>query len=387
MEAINSISTKKSYSIIALSITNFTLRIFLQGLIPIYPFIIGKMTTKASAVGTFLSLNYVFLLLGTYLTGIVVPKRIKPKTILLISIIPVIIALYFYGIINDILIFYCCGCFLSFFVGIHICSNNIMMGFYSSQTSLGKNFSVLSISSLLATIGGGFIIGPLMMTLGYKIAFLAFSSTLLIFSLLLFPLVQPKIITSSIKSIPFKIDKKLWLLLLFNFLISLLSFGFKLSISIMLKKRGWNISNISIMMALGTSFAIPITLWWGKISRYKNAVILLQLTVLFGFISYLTLLGNGIYLFGLIGFGCISIVAYSIVIPLMKIIFEWFDHNTLPKAQSLLSSSTWFSAIVGFYCSGMLSQYCSEITCISIGLVIAIFSIIPLFIISNIKNS
>lgn len=105
---------KKNYAALALSVTNMILRMFLQGLIPIYPFLIGKMNAGSSAVGIFLSLNYVFIFFGTYLTGIIVPKNINPKSILLGSVLPIVSLFAAYGVIDKLWLFDVCGCFLSF---------------------------------------------------------------------------------------------------------------------------------------------------------------------------------------------------------------------------------------------------------------------------------
>ena len=362
------------------------LRMFLQGLIPIYPFIMGKMNATSSDIGIFLSFSYVFLFLGTYLIGIVVPKYLNPKVVLLGSVLPMVSSLAAYGMIHNIWLFDLCGCALSFFLGLHVCSNNILMGLYSSEASLSKNFSTLSVSSILATVLGGFIVGPMLTWLGFKSAFVVFASVLLLFSLLLIPLSKPGVNLAIQVKKPFKIDTNLWLLLASIFLVSLLLYGFKMSISIMLKRRSWTISEISIMMALGTSLAIPVTIWWGKVSNYFNAKRLLLMLILCGFIAYSSLLGVGFYPLGIIGFACISVVAYSINIPVMSIIYRWYDHQSLPRAQSLTSSAVWFSAIIGFLGNGYAMEHFSETTCISTGLLICLLAFVPLLTIKFGKN-
>ena len=371
-------NNKNQYPVFALSITNMILRAFLQGLIPMYPFLMIRLSNKSSDVGIFLSLSYVMLFLGTYLAGIIVPKYIQPKTMLIITLIPVAFAISGYGISTNLLQFDFCGCFGSFFLGLHVCSNGIMMGYYSSTDSVNKNFSSLAVSSLLATVVGGFIVGPLLSWLGYIYAFYLFTTVLVLCTLFIFPLKQPEYNVIKSEKVAFKIDRNLWLLLIATLLISFLLYGFKMSISIMLKKRNWNIKNISIMMAIGTAMALPITIWWGKISNYNNARKLLFITFFLGLIAYGSLFFAGNFIAGIIGFGCISIVAYTITIPLMSLMFVWYNKTTLPRAQALSSSSVWIAAIIGFAVNGFAIEHLSENTFITIGIVIALVAMVPL---------
>jgi len=375
---------KNQYPVFALSITNMILRAFLQGLIPLYPFLMMKLTNKSSDVGIFLSLSYVMLFLGTYMAGVIVPKYILPKTMLVITLVPVAFAISGYGLSNSLFQFDFCGCFMSFFLGLHVCSNGIMMGYYSTVESVNKNFSSLAVSSLLATVLGGFIVGPLLTWLGYLHAFYLFSTVLILCTLFIFPLRQPEYLTAAVSPVrdtekkAFKIDRNLWLLLIATLLISLLLYGFKMSISIMLKKRGWNIKDISILMAVGTAMALPITIWWGKISNYYNAKKLLFITFCCGLIAYSSLFFAGNYVAGIIGFGCISVVAYTITIPLMSLMFVWYDKKTLPRAQALSSSSVWIAAIIGFGVNGFAMEHLSEYSFITVGIAIALGAMVVL---------
>jgi MFS family permease len=377
----------QKFSITALSVTNMVLRMFLQALIPVYPFLIGEMSKGSNAVGVFLSLSYVFLFVGTYLTGIIVPRYCNSKITLLLSTLPILIALACYGIIHHLVLFDICGCVLSLFVGVHICSNNITMGYYSSGASVSKNFGLLTTGSLLATVTGGLIVGPLLAWLGYRTSFLVFSMSLAIFFILLFPIEKPNINQDIKKKERFEISRNLSKLLIFNFLISILLYGFKLIISVMLKKRGWNVRDISIMMAVGTACALPVTLWWSTISNYKNSRLLLIICTMLGLLAYASLIWIGNYWVGLAGFACISVVAYTIVIPLMSILFKWYDHRLLPRAQALLSSSTWLSAIVGFLFNGYALERFNENSCISVGIGISLLALTQLLFIPLSKLS
>ncbi len=155
----------------------------------------------------------------------------------------------------------------------------------------------------------------------------------------------------------------------------------------MLKKRGWKIADISILMAIGTSIAVPITLWWGRISNYANSKKLLVITFLCGLVAYSSLFFAGNYLAGVIGFACISVVAYTITIPLMSILFVWYDKNDLPHAQSLSSSSVWLAAIIGFAINGFAMEHLSENSFITIGIIISLIALIPLAFIDVSKQN
>jgi predicted MFS family arabinose efflux permease len=366
------------YPTFALSITNMILRAFIQAFIPLYPFIMARFNASSSDVGIFLSLTYGFLFLGTYLAGLIVPVYIKPKTMLIITLICLALALSGYGVSVQLCQFEVCGCLLSFFLGIHICSNSIMMGYYSTATSVSKNFSSLATSSLLATVLGGFIVGPVISWLGALYAFYSFTAVLILCTLFFLPMRQPEYYLAKKEKIKFTIDRNLWLLLLALLLINLLPFGFKMSIAVMLKKRGWDIRDISILMAIGTSLALPIALWWGRLSNYKNTRTLLLITFFCGLMAYASLFLIGSYAAGVVGFTCISVVAYIITIPIMSILFTWYDHKYLPRAQALATAVVWASAIIGFAVNGYALEHLSQSSYVFIGTLIALLAIIPL---------
>ncbi len=354
------------------------LRTFIQAFIPLYPFIMSRFNPSNSDVGIFLSLSYACLFTGTYLAGQIVPHYIKPKAMLIVTLLCVAFSLSGYGISGHLWQFEVCGCLLSFFLGIHICSNGIMMGYYSTSNSVSKNFSSLATSSLLATVVGGLTVGPIINALGDLHAFSLFAVILILCMLFFLPMRQPDYLPQKEK-VQFKIDSNLWLLLLALLLINLLAFGFKFSIGVMLKKQGWNIRDISVLMAIGTSLALPIALWWGRLSNYKNARSLLYITFFCGLMAYASLFLVGSYAADVFGFTCVSVVAYIITIPIMSILFTWYDHKSLPRAQALATSVIWASAIIGFAVNGYALEHLSQSSYIYIGILIALLSLIPLW--------
>jgi len=355
------------------------LRAFIQAFIPLYPFMMGKFGAGSSDVGLFLSLSYAFLFLGTYLAGLIVPVYVKPKAMLIVTLIGIALALSGYGFSGNLWQFEISGYLMSFFIGLHFCSNSIMMGYYSTATSVSKNFSTLAASSLLATVVGGLIVGPVILWLGDMYAYYLFATILAVCTLFFFPLRQPEYHTAKKEIVKFKIDRQLFLLLITTLLICILLYGFKMSISVMLKKRGWNIRDISVLMAIGTALALPVTIWWGRLSNYKNAKSLLLITCLCGFAAYASLFFAGNYLAGVIGFACISVVGYAITIPSMSLLFKWYDHKHLPRAQSYTTAVVWISAIIGFAFNGYALEQLHESTFICIGLLVALMSLVPLW--------
>ena len=214
-------------SIFILSFSNFMLRAFLQGLIPLYAFLMAKLGAASSEVGIFLSVSYVAIITGTYLAGELIPKYINPKKFFIISYIPVAFAIAAYGFSATLWQFELAGVVGSFFVGTGICSNNILMSYYSTTESLGKNFSFLASSSLMATVAGGFIVGPLISKIGSYWAFTIFGTTLLLCTIFLFFLEMPNFKKEHTSNFKFKISKKFALLLLAIFFTGLLLYGGK----------------------------------------------------------------------------------------------------------------------------------------------------------------
>ena len=76
---------------------------------------------------------------GILLRNALYVRYIKPKIMLIATLFPVAMAISGYGLSSTLFQFDFCGCFMSFFLGLHVCSNGIMMGYYSTEDTVNKN--------------------------------------------------------------------------------------------------------------------------------------------------------------------------------------------------------------------------------------------------------
>ena len=371
------LAQKNSYPTFALSFTNLAVRVFLQGLLPLYPFLVADMGGSKVELGIFLSSAYTFMLAGTFSAGRLTPRFIKPRALLFTTLLPFVVLLGLQGSTTSFLMFAVFGCLASFFVGAQLCAGRIMLGYFSTDSSVSKNYSLLTASSLVATILGGLSVGPLLHSQGNAVTFWLFALTILLSAVVLLPLRNPpEVNVPQPTRKPFRPHRDMWLLLAGTMLACILIHVFFMTLSLMLKDKGWNISQISLLTSWGTAICLPVVFWWGYITRYSNARFLFLIAIACGLVSFLTLLGAGNYWLGLLGIASISMVSYVMSIPIMSLLFGWYAKNELPEAQAWQGSCSWLAAIIGYSYNGLVMQYFGYKVSIGIGVCIGILSFV-----------
>jgi MFS family permease len=235
---------KKSFIIIF--IVNMVLRIIMQGLLPLYPIITESLGASKQQNGFILALSYAMLLISTLICGKLVPKYTNAKTLLIVSIIPMCLGMSLIGFAHDITSFIAYSLLLFFFAGVNIIAGIMLISYFSTSNSAGENFGIIGLSSLLGSLLGGFIVGPLLQHFGYQTSFLIFALFLFITCLFTFWVEKPIIPIKEVKTEKFILTKKFALVLLSFVLAVMLIHVFLFSFSLSMKASGFNISSISI---------------------------------------------------------------------------------------------------------------------------------------------
>lgn len=132
-------------NIYILTVCSLVLRLFVQGLLPVYPVLIQNTGAKVSQIGYFMAVMYVASLLGTLCSGYIVPKKINPKTFLVFSIIPIGVMLWLVGMQKNYFSLLTITFGLSFFSAAIINANAILTGHYSTKINLAKKFRLVRV--------------------------------------------------------------------------------------------------------------------------------------------------------------------------------------------------------------------------------------------------
>jgi len=132
-------------NIYILTVCSLVLRLFVQGLLPVYPVLIQNTGAKVSQIGYFMAVMYVASLLGTLCSGYIVPKKINPKTFLVFSIIPIGVMLWLVGMQKNYFSLLTITFGLSFFSAANINANAILTGHYSTKINLAKKFRLVRV--------------------------------------------------------------------------------------------------------------------------------------------------------------------------------------------------------------------------------------------------
>jgi MFS family permease len=374
-----------------LNANHLVLRTLIQGLLPIYPVYIKELHANTSQVGLALGCTYVMMLVGTWLTGKIMPKYILPKQMILLTTIPIVLCMAGLGLVDEWYQLLPVDMMLLFFTGLNFTTANILTGYYSDASKVGKNYAAISTSSLLGTVIGGFFIGYVLYECGYKYGFMILAALILLSGLFAFFLQEVKVEAKEVKAAPPRMMRGWFLYLLIStFFGGLVMFAAKFAFSLELKGFGYNIKEISNFSAFGTLFTIVVPLIMSRWLKKDNAFIFLFATCLC-LLTGVILMAVQIDSWGIIiaSVALLSVFAYSSKIPTSQLIYSNFDRRDLAKGQSLIGSANWLSGIAGFWGIGVLMDNTNfTIACVVLmALAVVSFSLAYFAKISNEKSN
>lgn len=375
-------------NIYILTLCSLVLRVFVQGLLPVYPVLIQNTGAKVSQIGYFMALIYVASLIGTLCSGYFIPKRVNPKTFLIFVVIPIAFTLWFVGMQKDYSSLLAISFCLSFFSAANINANAILTGHYSKKNNLAKNFGWLGLSSILATLLGGLLIGWSIDNFGMQTAFLLFALIFIFFSAsIVFADNISVQNTPQSSNLSFKLNKKFLLFIISSILIILLIHLFKMSLSLEMKKSGYTLTNISLYSAYGTLLVLFVPQLLGYLNKNIKAHSLLIYCYITTVLAFLILLSGLHALTIVLAIACISILAYASRIPAMSLLYSWFSINTFPRAQTYYAASAWAAAIAGYLSVGEILEKFGFISTMYFGIGIGVLAILVLLSIKDKKSS
>lgn len=339
-----------------LSASNLALRIIAQGLLPLYPVLIKNQSISRLWMGYFMAGLYVAFFFGNWFSGKLLNKGFSLKKIVVLTYIPIVIGLLGMGFqVNYLHLFYFTA-FMSFFNSINLNISTVILGSYSNGGNIVKNFAWIGLSSILATLFGGLLIGPAIHYFGNLAAFIGFAALIgfsSIFSLLLNEVSFKKTENTLQK---FHYSRQFIILLSSLFLLAMLIHFFKIGLSLKMKELGYNISQISIFSTLGTTLVVPMPFILSYLNHKISAKALLlstHFTTLISFVLVYFFTKDIFFVFAISG---VNYMAYCGRIPLMKIMHSMFTDLDFAKAQTVYGSMVWLAAIVGYLSAGFILE-------------------------------
>jgi MFS family permease len=348
-------SNKKN--ILLLTFQQGMVRMLPTGLLPVYPFLLTDFKASKLEIGIFMSICYLFFFLTTIVSGMLAPKYISSKNLMLATIVPAAVCLCIMGQCTSYTSFLVCTCAMIIFIGSNTTVNSIFVGQFSNKETVAKVFAWAGMSQLIASIVGTAIVGATIQLLGLKIAFPLFGIFVLLSGALLLNVkdIFGKVATAStIKQFTFK---PIYLWTLFTAILCVMMIHvFKMSLSIKLKGAGWDLKQISLYASIGTLLSIGFPILIGKLIPKYGAKWILLSTYATTALAMLLLPHITAPWQVILGVSLISILAYASRPAIIKLIFEWYTPNDIPQAQSYQGGAAWIAAIIGYLFTGILLE-------------------------------
>lgn len=141
------------------------------GLFPLLPLYATEFGATAGTVGIYLGLTYVAISLGSMLPSWL-PERISRKRLFLGASLVGIPALALLGMATSLWQVAILTAAVWFSGGVGLAVSSVYTGMISNQANQGRSFSLVSLSTPVASLLGGLIVGQLVGAYGYRVMFL-----------------------------------------------------------------------------------------------------------------------------------------------------------------------------------------------------------------------
>ena len=262
-------------------------------------------------------------------------------------------------------------------VNINLTSNGILIAYSSDSLTAGRNFGIIGISNLLGSVFGGFIVGPVLYSMGYLHGFSLFAVSFTLIGLSAFGVSRPHL-TASKTPTPFTFTSNFIYLLIASFLVTIIIHFFLFTSSLLLSRSGYTIRDISIYAAIGMGIAFPspyLLGWFAKTYPPKRILLFIYLLTAIAVGVLFLPLSLPVYLTGA---ACIGVLSFAMRPVVMSLIFDWFDDASQPMAQAYQGVGAWLAAIVGYLSTGMLLQRFGDTFTLCVGLILVVAAAVVL---------
>jgi MFS family permease len=355
-------------------------RIIIQGIYPILPVMIANLGTSKKDTGLFMTVTYIAVAAGSMLTPALLKRFPSVNRMTVIISLLSAVALIGMGVLSSFSGLLAATSAYWFLSGIQINVYSIIMSQISPPKNIGPNFGLLANTILVGSVVGSFSIGPLIQHWGMIYAFAFFGTITILSRLALVGAGFDYAYAATRQVSGFRINKKLWILLITLNVGIMLSFIGRFNLSLIMKDARSNIDDISYIFAWGSLLALPLPYLFGLLAkRYSNKALLFVTLCSIAASMYLLSVSHTFTSFLAVSF-LICIMTYCSRGVSQKIIYDMYPLNQQTQAQSALTSANWIAAIAGFLILGITSGTLSLETLSLIGSVVGGVAAIVLLI-------
>lgn len=348
------------------------------------PLLAIDLGMSKSLTGLYMASSFLLLLTGSLLAGYLADKIRNIKILLNISIALFAVFIVLHSLVNKPAHLFAATSILWFISGFQSILINTLQGVRSKREKKGVNYAKLVISTVTGAIIGSLVIGGLLKFYSIKIMFYLLSS-IAVFSFVISMFIKEQKNTNT------KIDsfirfnnrlfqnKQLILFFLSSIAISVVNYILLLSISLLMKEKGYEYSEISFIVAIGIIFSVPFVFFFGRLSDKKGRKIFLLLSYVSSILALLLLISaTSAIIFILVVFFK-SIMVYSRSTVSFALINDIATKKNLGKIISYLGSTIWIGGIIGYLITGILIDSVGFTNTFIIGAFIALLAIYMLY--------
>jgi MFS family permease len=353
------IHKKQLFALFGCGLVSWTI---VQGTIALLPVYAVRLGADPASIGTFLSLAFLAVTLGTLAAGWLADKFQRRKVLIILAGALNIPTTWLMGQATAFWQLATLTAFVWFFVGVGFTTVNILAGLSAGEAERGKIFGILAMNTSLGALVGGFMSGPIVERWGYPIWFLV-ASLCWVLQPAIGLLIQDKLVVrarrdEAMSSLPAQIGfgGAFYLLLLANVIAFAAGFVALLGRPLLMDRLGFDLAAISGAVAVGGAVTLPFPLMLGWLSDRVGRYWLIMLCFFAGAIG-LALLAVSVSLWH---FWAASIFLAGVGVSLgigPALVTDLVPEESLGTALAWYGFAPSMGGIIGF----MLTGYAIEI--------------------------
>jgi MFS family permease len=362
-----------------------------NGLLPLLPVYAVQVGATPAMVGYYLSFSYLALATGTVIGGWLSDKLQRRKLLLIAASVVGTPIIWLMGQSPSVLCLTALTAALWFSGGVGLTLVSILAGLFAEETERGKVFGILSFTGGLGALIGGLTTGPIANRWGYSIMFAALSLFAILWPLAGL-LLEDKVIVQIQRDMVSTVGEKarlgrsFFLLFLASTVVNVTYFASLMGRSLAMNDLGFAAAGISSTGAVSGAVTLPLSPLSGWLSDRVGRKRLLVLCYLAA-VGGLLLLTVSVSLWH---FWAVASLMYamssvnSAVGP--ALVTDLVSRESLGKAISLFSATTWIGGVIGFVGTGHAVQDLGMVTTLVIGAFLAVMAIVLLIPIRQVEK-
>jgi MFS family permease len=347
------IGKKQLFALFGCGLVGWTIA---QGTLALLPLYAVRLGADPASTGTYLSLAFLALTLGTLAAGWLADTFQRRRALIILAGALNIPATWLMGQATAFWQLAVLTAIVWFFIGVGFTTINILAGLFAGEAERGKIFGMLAVNTSLGALVGGFVSGPIVQQWGYPALF---SGAALCWALqpAIALLLEDKVIArtgravvSSVPALP-AFGGAFYLLLLANVIAFAGAFVAVLGRPLLMDTMGFNLAAISSAVAVGGAITLPFPLLLGWLSDRLGRYWVIMLCFLAG-ATGLILLALSV---SLLQFWAASILLAGVGVSLgvgPALVTDLVPQESLGRALAWYGFAPTTGGIIGFMLTG-----------------------------------